>query len=388
MIAFGNGGGEVNLYSITDHSIRRILLSDSDARCAVFLSSDAKYLLVAGANSLLGGATSTSLWNLAKGEPIWCVAQSQPGDLLNPIRASFAPDFSSLVMARNNGEVVLHDIVTGTRIAELQRGGDVSVGNLEYAPSGDAILVIKSGSAPSGIWNIGKRTYSVIFDGRLVGDFACYSHDGSRVACNSVDGRIVVFDAHTCKVLTKSRDDLHACVSKVLFSPDDQRILSICSGPENKELGYADNLARLWDSSTGKHLFAFTGHTAPVNDCGFSQDGKRVFTCSDDGSIRVWDANDGETISVLRRETPVVKLIACDSAMAVALHENGQIVIWERIRPERWWGIVCLPYSWCALMFSIALAWSLISDRRRFRTKPASVQPEPSDGEKPATEHA
>jgi tetratricopeptide (TPR) repeat protein len=52
---------------------------------------------------------------------------------------------------------------------------------------------------------------------------------------------------------------------------------------------------RIWDSATGKELFALKGHAGGVYSVAFSPDGQRLASANQDGSIHLW-----ETMSVSR----------------------------------------------------------------------------------------
>ena len=75
------------------------------------------------------------------------------------------------------------------------------------------------------------------------------------------------------------------------FSGDGKRVVTAS----------ADNTARIWDAESGKEIVVLKGHTDTVWSAAFSADGKRVVTASADNTARIWDAESGKEIAVLRR---------------------------------------------------------------------------------------
>jgi hypothetical protein len=50
-----------------------------------------------------------------------------------------------------------------------------------------------------------------------------------------------------------------------------------------------DKTARIWDAESGKEIAVLKGHTGSVWSAAFSGDGKRVVTASADRTARIWD---------------------------------------------------------------------------------------------------
>ena len=77
-------------------------------------------------------------------------------------------------------------------------------------------------------------------------------------------------------------------VLSVGFSQDGTRIVS----------GSDDCAIRVWDTRSGDTVAGpFQGHTYSVTSVGFSQDGTRIVSGSYDHTIRVWDARSGDTVA-------------------------------------------------------------------------------------------
>ena len=76
----------------------------------------------------------------------------------------------------------------------------------------------------------------------------------------------------------------------VAFSGDGKRVVTASR----------DNTARIWDAESGKEIAVLKGHTGFVWSAAFSGDGKRVVTASFDSTARIWDAESGKEIAVLK----------------------------------------------------------------------------------------
>ncbi len=67
---------------------------------------------------------------------------------------------------------------------------------------------------------------------------------------------------------------------------------------------------KIWDSATGKELFALKGHAGPVWSVAFSPDGQRLASGSNDQTVKIWDSATGKELFALKGHAGCVYSVA------------------------------------------------------------------------------
>ena len=107
----------------------------------------------------------------------------------------------------------------------------------------------------------------------------------------------------------------------VAFSSDGKR-LATCS---------EDGTARWWDIRTGQTLLTFAGHAGQVWGLALSRDDRRLATAGGDGNTRVWDTGTGREIRCLNTHKDAVRAVAFspDGRRMATCGEDGCVRIWN-----------------------------------------------------------
>jgi WD40 repeat protein len=150
-----------------------------------------------------------------------------------------------------------------------------------------------------------------------------YSPDGSRVAATFFGGPLKVWNAQTGEeILTIQRPNGGRGVE---FSPDGKSLISggnILDAQTGQEIPTAMPIrtyspdgklvasdGKVLDAQNGKALFSIGEHAGGRNMI-FSPDGKTVVTACVDGKARVWDAQSGAKLLVLRGHVNTVQCVS------------------------------------------------------------------------------
>ena len=147
-----------------------------------------------------------------------------------------------------------------------------------------------------------------------------FSPDGQRLASASGDQTVKIWDSATGKELFALKG--HAgWVNSVAFSPDGQRLASASN----------DQTVKIWDSATGKELFALKGHAGMVTSVAFSPDGQRLASASHDQTVKIWDSATGKELFAFKGHAgPVWSVAFSPDGQRLASGSSDQTVkIWD-----------------------------------------------------------
>jgi WD40 repeat protein len=113
-------------------------------------------------------------------------------------------------------------------------------------------------------------------------------------------------------------------ISKVLFSPDGTRVLTV-----------SDDTARLQNIDGRGKPIPFQGHSEWITDAAFNSDGTRLITGSVDKSARVWDVKNPDQARVLPHPEEVIAVtFGSNAEEAITITFDGLIRVWSLTRND------------------------------------------------------
>lgn len=272
-------------------------------------------------------------------------------------KAVFTLDGKELVSCSRDGTLIMWDVETGKKLrtftghegeicksvtccafnpgaTQLNGTIDVARGSMMVSSSWDKTLLL---------WDVESGAVLGKLKGHSHYVYCChFSYDGYFVLSCSHDNTAKLWDVleRTClktfNGISDDDDDLPGhtkWISWCCWRPNqpklDQQFLT-CS---------ADMTMRLWSVKSAKVLIIFEGHSAPIQACGMSNDGKLAFSVSWDRSIRIWDANTADCVKVVEQAAGVeygIAVIATKDKTVTRIATTGDHLakLWQ-LKAER-----------------------------------------------------
>ncbi|MGI5336586.1 protein kinase domain-containing protein [Streptomyces sp. CA-181903] len=260
--------------------------------------------------------TTARIWDVARGwderkalEAFSAFAISEGGTRVMAYGADglvvWTADFAELVRVR------------GVRTDPLA----VSAEPAAFSPDGRRALLVNAGRALL-VYDLATgRRLAQLARGETPVTAVALSRDGRRAASADTGGRVRLWDLDGggCLRLLDGRPGVPAALS---LSADGGRVLS--SGRHN------DGMV-LWDATTGARLRVFGDRSGGATVGRLTSDGRFAVSGGADGSVRVWDAGNGTCLCAFQGHSEEVRALALtpDGRYAASGSDDGTLWLWE-----------------------------------------------------------
>ena len=265
-------------------------------------SPDSSKLLLSNGDS--DGRAVVRLWDVETDR----LVHRFDGHTERVLSVRFSSDGRRIVTSSWDGTARIWDAVTGENIYTYV---DPSTGlsTAELSPDGSMLLI-----------GHGKQTDpergEVLIDlvsGEELATFRSYSWGIVRAGAFSPDGSLIfignwthdseLWDGRTFEFVRRIETESNAGITMGEFSPNGKWIVTtnryaVGIDPVEAIIGQID----VWDVETGELARAFPGHSAEVWAT-FSPDSRYIASASDDRSVKLWNLQTGESLTLMMNES-------------------------------------------------------------------------------------
>ena len=225
-----------------------------------------------------------------------------------------------------SGDLLMRDIENGQCIRNLS-GLTGTACAVSITPD-DCTAV--SGSDDGTLWVFEMETgeYKECFEGHTGSITAVsISPDGRLAVSGASDGTLRVWDIEEGECL-KTLDGHVDSVGAVSITPDGRMIVCGCAGFNTMSDSWQGTV-RMWDIENGQCVKTLVGHTNVVDAVSVTPDGRVAVSGSDDKTLRVWDLDTGQCLKIFEGHVGRVGVVSItpDGRMIVSGSKDGHLHI-------------------------------------------------------------
>ncbi len=360
----------LNLYDTGTGKLTRPLVGHTSGTHGVAFSTDGRTLASAGADGMV------RLWDPATGKETASLKHSE-GVLAVALDAN-----GKLLASETTRAVYLWDLTNGKEIWRKEDSGFRKA--LAFSPDGK--LLASEGTFPAQgiVWEVpsGKQIWRLTWDQvNCQVNGVAFAPDGRTLFAGSAEGAIRLWDLREKRELSGARGP-RGSVSYLAFGADEKTLITssnasneprlwdavagkevrrfpvrdwndilLASSPNGKWLLTESNNPEpssnptLFDTATGQKVRQLVGHKKQQNydlvlSAAFTSDSKIIATGGHDGTVRLWEAANGNTLQVLAGHESLVTFVSFvgDDKKLVSVTDQGMTRLWDLTTgQERHW---------------------------------------------------
>ena len=240
-----------------------------------------------------------------------------PGEAARIFQVAYLPATNEVLCGGRDGTIHRWSRETGEQTFSWRPHQSVVA---PFAVSADEQWLLSYGTYQVAETNIRTGEPRLKWD-RHVGSIeaVAFLPDSRRIVTGSSDETLRVWDAAAGKTLCVIPGAMLGAFA-VAVSPDGKRVAAGCK----------DGQVREFDLTTGKLLAEYAGHLGYVRAVSYDRSG-RLYSCADDGSLRVWEQGKPEAVAVLQgHRGGVLGLdVSPDGTQLVSVGRDGSVRLWD-----------------------------------------------------------
>lgn len=330
-IAISSLEGDVCILDFENDTTSAVCLDDSVRK--VIYSPNGQYLLATTDKGFV-------LWDLENDANIEKSVDEEIQDLVDNTQAIFSSDSKRMAfMAATpvNCQIMIWDIQSLELIqtiewkSEINEEAEESIGNIISiafsADGNDIVSALNDGVIQ--IWNIQSNKIKACYILSSVWiKNAFFDTTGRYVGLGTADNNIIIADTYSNYAIKAIRDKPN--LTSAALSPDGSRLIT-GAGMRDEE-----GKMSLWDVKSNRCLKTLSDHEDFITSVAYSPDGKLIASASADGTVLIYDAENGHQTLRLDVETVadgryafVYASFSPDSKRIATGISNGHMVFWD-----------------------------------------------------------